>query len=207
MGLAEDSVTCYYVAANNPDVRAISLHTLHEYGDPDGVHWQGPPWLVRLKAIGVGLGTRVRPDLALPAEDALPWRAIFSGSNDDALLQLFKDDPLRVQRFHFRLVGSMMAELPPPVTFEDCRTPVQVIASEKSRLWPYEMNVRYFERLGGPKELITLKGHKDLVNSVAFSPNGRTLGSAGQDGTARLGNRGSRWSRHLLGSLYQQCFL
>jgi len=168
MGLAEDSVTCDYVPANNPDVRAISLHTLHEYGDPDGVHWQGPPWLVRLKAIGVGLGARVRPDLGLPAEDALPWRAIFSGSHDDALLQLFKDDPLRVQRFHFRLIGSMMAELPPPVTFEDCRTPVQVIASEKSRLWPYEMNVRYFERLGGPKELITLNGVDQWVYTREF---------------------------------------
>ena len=39
MGLAEDSVTCYYVGANHPDVKALSLHTLHQYGDPDGVHW------------------------------------------------------------------------------------------------------------------------------------------------------------------------
>src|SRR2546427_120137 len=73
MGLAEDSVTCYYVGANHQDLQALSLHTLHEYGDPDGVHWQGPAWLVRAKALGVGLGTRLRPDLALQAEDALPW--------------------------------------------------------------------------------------------------------------------------------------
>ena len=140
MGLAEDSVTCYYVGANNPDLRAISLHTLHEYGDPDGVHWHGPSWLVQLKAIGVRLGTLVRPDLALRATDALPWRAIFSGPDDGAFLQAFEDDPLRVRRFHFRLVGSMMGRVPPPVPFEQCHTPVQVIASEKSSLWPHEMS-------------------------------------------------------------------
>jgi alpha-beta hydrolase superfamily lysophospholipase len=168
MGLAEDSVTCYYVGANNPDLRAISLHTLHQYGDPDGVRWQGPPWLVRLKAVGVGLGARLRPDLAVRAQDALPWRAIFSGPRDDALLEKFGDDPLRVQQFHFVLAGSMMGKLAPPVLFEDCRTPVQVIASEKSRLWPYSMNVRYYERLGGPKELITLEGVDQWVYTREF---------------------------------------
>ncbi len=55
MGLAEDSVTCYYVGANHPDLQALSLHTLHEYGDPDGVHWQGPAWVVRAKAGRVAL--------------------------------------------------------------------------------------------------------------------------------------------------------
>jgi alpha-beta hydrolase superfamily lysophospholipase len=168
MGLAEDSVTCYYAAANNPHIRAISLHTLHQYGDPDGVRWHGPSWLVRLKALGVGIGTRVRPDLALGARDALPWQAIFSGPDDGRLLQAFDDDPLRVRQFHFRLVGSMMANIPPPVQFEECRTPVQVIASEKSRLWPYSMNVRYFERLGGPKELITLEGMDHWVYTREF---------------------------------------
>src|SRR6266702_6121186 len=52
MGLAEDSVTCYYVAANLPAIRAISLHTLHEYGDPDGVRWQGSNAVLRLKWLG-----------------------------------------------------------------------------------------------------------------------------------------------------------
>ena len=168
MGLAEDSVTCYYVAANHPDVKAISLHTLHQYGDPDGVHWQGPPWLVRAKALGVALGVRLRPDLALSAEDALPWRAIFSGPDDKPLMRKFEDDPLRVRQFHFRLVGSMMGNAPPPVPFEECRTPVQVIASEKSSLWPYAMNVRYFNRLGGPKELVTLEDTDQWVYTREF---------------------------------------
>ena len=168
MGLAEDSVTCYYVGANHPDLQALSLHTLHEYGDPDGVHWQGPPWLVRAKALGVGLGTRFRPDLALQAEDALPWRAIFSGPDDGPLLRAFEDDPLRVRRFHFLLVGSMMGKVAPAVPLEQCRTPVQVIASEKSSLWPYTMNVRYFNRLGGPKELVTLKDTDQWVYTREF---------------------------------------
>jgi hypothetical protein len=52
----------------------------------------------------------------------------------------------------------MVKKNPPPVPFEDCQTPVQIIASEKSKIWPYRMNKRSFERLGGPKELITLEG-------------------------------------------------
>jgi len=105
MGLAEDSVTCYYVGANNPKLRAISLHTLHEYGDPDGVHWQGPPWLVRLKSVGVALGVKLRPTASVPADKALPWRSIFSGPDDGPLLQAFRLDPLRVRRFAVRAGG------------------------------------------------------------------------------------------------------
>ena len=168
MGLAEDSVTCYYAGANHPHLQALSLHTLHEYGDPDGVHWQGSPWLVRTKAIGVGLGLRIRPDLALRAEHALPWRAIFSGPDDGQLLRAFENDPLRVRQFHFQLVGSMMHKMAPPVAFEQCRTAVQVIASEKSSLWPYAMNVRYFNRLGGPKQLVTLENTDQWVYTREF---------------------------------------
>ncbi len=128
----------------------------------------GPPWLVRAKALGVGLGARFRPDLALQAEDALPWRAIFSGPDDGPLLRAFEGDPLRVRRFHFLLVGSMMGKVAPPVPLEQCRTPVQVIASEKSSLWPYAMNVRYFNRLGGPKELVTLNDSDQWVYTREF---------------------------------------
>jgi hypothetical protein len=45
---------------------------------------------------------------------------------------------------------------------------VQVIASAASQLWPYDMNVRYFERLGGPKELITLHGKDQWEYTTEF---------------------------------------
>ncbi len=168
MGLAEDSVTCYYVAANHPSIRAISLHTLHEYGDPDGVRWQGSTPVLRLKWLGSTLGAKVRPDLGVPAHSGLPFNAIFSGPDDGPLLDLFEHDPLRVQQFSFPLAASMMTPKAPPVQFEDCRTPVQVIASEKSQLWPYEMNVRYFDRLGGPKDLVRLEGVDQWVYTREF---------------------------------------
>jgi pimeloyl-ACP methyl ester carboxylesterase len=168
LGLAEDSVTCYYIGANNPKLRALSLHTLHEYGDPDGVHWQGPPWLVRLKLLGVTAGATMRPTLSIPARQALPWTTIFSGPDDGPLLKAFARDPLRVRRFEYRLAQSMMMAEPPPVPFEENRTPVQLIASEKSRLWPYQMHLRYYERLGGPKELVTLHGVDQWVYTREF---------------------------------------
>jgi hypothetical protein len=62
----------------------------------------------------------------------------------------------------------MMHKMAPPVAFEQCRTPVQVIASEKSSLWPYAMNVRYFKRLGGQKELVTLKNTDQWVYTREF---------------------------------------
>ena len=98
----------------------------------------------------------------------MPWRAIFSGPSDAPLLRAFESDPLRVRRFHFRLASSMMGKMKPPVPFEECRTPVQVIASENSSLWPYARNVRYFNRLGGPKELVTLDNTDQWVYTREF---------------------------------------
>jgi fermentation-respiration switch protein FrsA (DUF1100 family) len=110
----------------------------------------------------------LRPTLSLPAKQALPWTTIFSGPEDGPLLKSFSRDPLRVRRFEYVLAKSMLAAVPPPVPFEECRTPVQLIASEKSRLWPFAMNARYYERLGGPKELVTLYGVDQWVYTREF---------------------------------------
>ncbi len=168
MGIAEDSVTSYYAVANHPKVSAMSLHTIHEFGDPRALRWHGPPWLIRLKAMGLFVATKLRPTFAIEAHKALPWDAVFNGPGADRFLQIFEGDPIRVQHFEFRLGASMLQRMAPEVPFEECRTPVQVILSENSRLWPAEMNQEYYDRLGGKKEIINLPDTEHWVFTREF---------------------------------------
>lgn len=158
VGFAEDGVTCYYAAANDPRLRALSTHIMTEYGDPDNVHWQGAPWLVKMKTLGAGMVSKLMPSYSINATDAIPWDDVFGRPEDAHFRTVFENDPLRNQKFEFRMAYSMLRTIKPDVPYEECRTPIQLIASERSQIWPFRMNLRYFERVGGPKELITLAG-------------------------------------------------
>lgn len=158
MGVGEDGVTGYYVGANKPHVRAISVHNLFEYGEPDAVQGQGPYWMVRAKAAALRIAALVRPTTEMPGTQAVPWEWIFAGPGDDEGIRLLQGDPLSLHTIQIRMVSSILEKLPPPTPFEQCRTPVQVIASNRNLVCPYELVTRNYRRLGGPKELITLDG-------------------------------------------------
>jgi pimeloyl-ACP methyl ester carboxylesterase len=158
MGVGEDGVTGYYIGANKPHVRAISVHNLFEYGEPDAVQGQGPYWLVRAKAAALSVAALVRPTTEMPGSQAVPWEWIFGGPGDDEGIRLLHGDPLSLHTIQIRMVSSILEKLPPPTPFEQCRTPVQVIASNRNLVCPYELVTRNYQRLGGPKELITLDG-------------------------------------------------
>jgi len=158
MGVAEDGLTCYYASANKPTVQAISVHVLYEHGDPDAQRYQGPPLVVRVGALALGAGQRVRPSARIPLQRVMRYRDVFEEPGDANQVQALMEDPLALKHFELRMASSMVATHPPRVPFEACRTPVQVIASEKNRLFPYDMVKRSYERLGGPKELVTLAG-------------------------------------------------
>ena len=168
MGVAEDGVTCYYVTANHPHVRAISIHTLFEYGDPGGVHWQGSAPVVRLKAMGLAVSSKVMPTFSIPGHEGIPFDAVFSGPGDDEYIETLLKDPLGLQQSELRMAYSLIKRQRAPVPYNECRTPVQIIASEKNEIWPYEMVVANYNKLGGPKELVSLPNAPQWESNRAF---------------------------------------
>jgi pimeloyl-ACP methyl ester carboxylesterase len=158
VGLAEDGVTGYYAAANNARVQAISLHHLIEFGDIENVAWVNPRWMRRVQGFGLAILERIAPWATFDAEKAVPWEAIFSSEEDQAAYALYRRDPLRIKRYNVHLARDLFRRRRPPVSFEDCRTPVQLITSERNKIWPPPINERALARLGGEKELVMLHG-------------------------------------------------
>jgi uncharacterized protein len=169
VGLAEDGVTGYYASANNPNVAAISVHHLLEFGDLDNIAWVNPRWLRRLQGMGLAALEKVAPWVQFDAEKAVPWEAIFSSEEDQAAYELYRRDPLRIERYNVHLARDLFRRRTPPVPFEQCRTPVQLISSELNKIWPPEINDRTFARLGGEKELVTLEGMDQWSVSQEFA--------------------------------------
>ena len=157
LGIAEDGVMLYYAAANRPDLRAISLHTLFEYGDLGGLHWAGSAPMIRAKAAGLAVGRRLMPAARMKTARMVPVRDVFGAPDEERYVDLLARDPLGMNTSTFRFMHSFAKRYRPPVPFEECRTPVQVLASDKNLIWPYDVVVGNYERLGGPKELVTLR--------------------------------------------------
>lgn len=156
VGLAEDGVTSYYAAANNPHVRAISLHHLLEFGDIDNVAWVNPRFMRYVQGFGIAVIEKLMPWITFDAEKAVPWEAIFSSEEDQAAYAIYKRDPLRIKRYNVHLARDLFKRRKPPVAFEDCRTPIQLISSMRNKIWPPAINDRTFARLGCEKELVRM---------------------------------------------------
>jgi alpha-beta hydrolase superfamily lysophospholipase len=150
---AEDSVTSYYALANDPDIVAMSLHTLLEYGDVENLYFVRNPVKRRLMMVGARIGNTLHLDIPFSRE-TIPWDDVI-----EPYVELHKQDPLVLPHFTVALGASMAKPMKPAVRFEDCTTPIQMIASEKSRLWPVHHNRKAYERLGSPKkEFVLLDG-------------------------------------------------
>jgi pimeloyl-ACP methyl ester carboxylesterase len=158
MGVGEDGITGYYVGANRPDVAAISVRMLVEYGQPGMIQGQGPFWLVRAKAFGTRLGAFVRPSTEFDAMKVIHWDWVFSGPDDGPRIEQLANDPLSLRRIQLKMVSSILQRHVPPVPFEQCRTPVQAILSTANRVCPYELASANFARLGGPKDMVVQAG-------------------------------------------------
>lgn len=153
VGTAEDSVTAYYAFANDPDISAMSLHLLLEYGDEENLFFIGNPVKRRAMMIGARAANALRIDVPFDAH-IVPWDDVVSPH-----VETLERDPLVVTHYTTALGASMAKRMRPPVRFEDCVTPCQMIASENGRIWSAEYNRRMYERLGCPKkEFVLLEG-------------------------------------------------
>lgn len=157
-GFGEDGTTCYYAVANHPKISAMAFHNLWEYGDTDVMQWQGPPWMVKVKREIMRVLKVIVPTRTVDMHKVVPWDDLFGREEDAEYRRIFEADPLRNRGYQYALGYSMLKPRKPEVPFEQCTTPVTLIASELNELWLYRMNVRSFNRLGGPKQLITLEG-------------------------------------------------
>lgn len=158
MGVGEDGITGYYVGANRPDVAAVSVRMLVEYGQPGMIQGQGPFWLVRAKALGTRIGAFVRPSTEFDAMKVIHWDWVFSGPDDGPRIEQLANDPLSMRRIQLKMVSSILQRHVPPVPFEQCRTPVQAVLSTANRVCPYELASANFARLAGPKDLVVQAG-------------------------------------------------
>jgi pimeloyl-ACP methyl ester carboxylesterase len=152
-GQAEDSVTSYYTFANDPRVRAMSLHLILEYGDVENLDWLGNDMKIRAMTVFARASHALKLGFNFDAQKNVPWEDVVGPDVETAV-----GDPLAFEHYTLGLVASMAKPMKPPVRFEDCRTPCQVVGSEKGRLWPVAHNRKAFERLGGPKEWVLLEG-------------------------------------------------
>jgi len=161
---AEDSVTAYYALANDPDIKAMSLHVLLEYGDVENLHFAGTGLKVRSMMLGARLANFLRLDIRWNAHKTVPWDDII-----DPHHETYDRDPLKITTYGVGLAATMSKRWSPPVPFEECRTPIQMVASEKSQLWPVEHVRKAYERLGSPvKEFVLMEGAPQWSLQPAF---------------------------------------
>ena len=150
-------------------MRALSLHHLLEFGDIENVAWVNPVWLRRLQGLGIAVIEKIAPWASFDAEKSVPWETIFSSEEDKAAYALYREDPLRIKRYNVHLARDLFRKRTPPVSFEDCRTPVQLITSELNGIWPPAINDRALARLGCEKELVRLEGWDQWAVSREFN--------------------------------------
>ena len=156
LGVAEDAISCYHALANSPKIHGLSVHTLVELGDYESMHWHGPAWWMRFAVASLRLASAVRPSTSRPSVTLVPLEWIFTEPGDERVIELLRHDPLSFKRVTLRMASMLGARLPAPVPYEACHTPVQLIASESNRIWRYDVVVSNYQRLAGPKQLVTL---------------------------------------------------
>jgi hypothetical protein len=121
-----------------------------------------------MQAAGLAVASAMRPTASVKGTDGIPWDQVFAGPDDGEFIKILEGDPLALQVVEYRFARSLIQRNPAPVPFEECRTPVQVIGSDQNRIWPYDMVVENFNRLGGPKELVRLHGRGQWESNRAF---------------------------------------
>ena len=170
VGLAEDGVTGYYAAANNPNVRAhlvppparVRRHRERRLGQP-GLAPAPPGRRDRRAREDRPLGLASTPRSRCRGRRSSAPRRTRPRTRSTGRTRCGSSATTSTSR----AISSASAR--PPVSFEDCRTPTQLITSKENGIWPPSINDRTFARLGCEKELVRLEGWDQWAVSREFN--------------------------------------
>jgi WD40 repeat protein len=144
-------------------------------------------------ALGGGWWGELASTVVVPVGRWKPARPVGEHANQIGALLFTRPDVLLVGSADRRVVAYRLDNDSDDVTEIICRSPVQalalrpdgeqvaVAAGRHVHLWRLDGDGRPLA-----EGRLTARGHSREVRSVAFAPGGRTLASAGDDGTIRL---------------------
>ena len=145
LGLGEECLAVYEACAR-PGIASASLHAVYD-GTDDAL-----------------AGTKTGSDGAV----VLAPEAAFPAAADGAARRALAEDMLAVRSVPAELLRTLAVPLPGTPHLEASPVPIQIIASERSALLPYETAVHRFTRLRSPKDLVTLPEAFDWSQQPGF---------------------------------------
>ncbi|MEW5945989.1 MAG: alpha/beta fold hydrolase [bacterium] len=152
-GSSLGGILALYAAAELPVIKSAACHNVMDV--------KNPPLYGRRRRAARSLGrlmpflSAALPNLRVPLQALFDWRLVFD--DPKRLAELSKDE-LMVWSYTLATLNSLFVKNGDKPDVEDVRTPVMVLVSDGDRILTEEYCRSVFERLGGRKEFLSVRG-------------------------------------------------